>query len=79
MKTPAHTLVRLNVRRVVKRPSIVYVPAIKSLVVTVVPGEINDVIFKHIDITPQEVINNVADSLVLNAIGTCIQAITSHI
>jgi hypothetical protein len=70
MRVAGHHIVIINVRRVVRRPSIVCAPVTKGIVTCLLPSEINDFVFKHIDITPTEIIDNAKDSIIVSTIGT---------
>jgi hypothetical protein len=67
------TLARIKFRKTVRNPVVVYKALAKTTVFSVVSGEINDVAINHVAISINEVIHNIQDTLILNAISSCLK------
>jgi len=66
----------IKVRKTARNPVVLFKAIAKGTAVTVLPSEINDAALRHVEISICEVIHNVQDTIVLNAIGSCVKAFT---
>jgi hypothetical protein len=68
------TVVRIKVRRTIRNPIVLYKAAAKTTMFSFFPTEINDVALKHVEMSINQVIHGVQDTIVLGAIESCLKA-----
>lgn len=69
------TVVRIRVRKTLRNPIVLYKAAAKTTMFSFFPTEINDVALKHVEMTLNQVIHGVQDTIILSAIESCLKAV----
>jgi len=69
------TIVRIKIRKTIRNPIVLYKAAAKTTVFSFFPTEINDVALKHVEMSLNQLVHGVQDTIVLGAIEGCLKAL----